>query len=99
MRRVRKNGVRRAVEMQLVPALGLVWANCVTVRLMLSRLDTGIDTETAVLRRDGGATDDPANPRATTHRRLHVLVAPHLPHGALRFHITDDGIVGVASRV
>ena len=79
-----------------MPTLGLAWANCVSMRLMLSRTDLPSSNSELPAAGAGLAADDPANPAATTERRLYVLMAPHLPHASQRFCITADGVVGVA---
>jgi hypothetical protein len=75
---------------QLAPALGLAWANSVSVRLMLARTDGPLSDGPALVVGDGAAA------AAEVDRRLYVLGAPHLPHGAQRFRITNDGVEGLA---
>jgi len=70
----------------------LAWANCVTVRLMLSR------TDPALAGGEVAAVDLDGRPTAAPDRRMHVVVAPHLPHSSQAFEITADGVHGIAGR-
>jgi len=72
---------------RVVPALGLMWANCVNTRLFLTRhakrrtnsvIDAGDKTD--------GASSDPVA------RRFHVVYAPHLPAASADFRIDADGV-------
>jgi len=70
----------------------LAWANCVTVRLMLSR------TDPALTGREVAAVDVEGRPTTAPDRRMHVVVAPHLPHSSQAFEVTADGVQGIAGR-
>ena len=70
----------------------MAWANCVTVRLMLSR------TDPALAGGEVAAVDLDGRPTAAPDRRMHVVVAPHLPHSSQAFEITADGVHGIAGR-
>uniref|UniRef100_A0A672HIW8 RecA family profile 1 domain-containing protein n=2 Tax=Salarias fasciatus TaxID=181472 RepID=A0A672HIW8_SALFA len=64
----------------LSPALGLAWANQVTVRLMMRRLSGTVSA--------GGQSSAP--------RRLEVLFAPHLARGGRGCAVWREGVRGVA---
>jgi DNA-repair protein XRCC3 len=64
---------------RVMPALGLLWAHCVTTRLFLSRA-----TPAGAL----GVGD-------MVVRRLRVVFAPHLPPREAKFTVTAQGVRGV----
>jgi len=81
-----------------VPALGLSWANVVTVRLMLSRTEHYItvalhDSKTATTKQCHSSVT-PRTYQANV-RNLRVLFAPHLPNSICRFIVDEDGVKGL----
>lgn len=66
-------------ESSVSPALGLAWANQVTVRLMMRRL------KRMVFRGD----------QSSVLRRLEVVFAPHLPQDGRDAGIWKEGVQGV----
>ena len=78
-------GLRQGAN--VVPALGLVWANTVNVRLMLSRWSS-----------PGAHLDSSSEqPESAISREIEVIFAPHLPPSRCRFTITEMGVSGVAA--
>ena len=65
----------------VLPALGLSWANCVDVRIGVSRSGRGRGEDG-----DGGGVQ----------RAMEVLCAPHLPRRRVRFTVDERGVRGVA---
>lgn len=87
---------------EVVPALGLAWANCVNARLFLSRCSVG-DSATPALYRgppcaaaaaaasalgSGGAGPPPL-------RRIQVVFAPHLPQRECFYVVERTGVRGL----
>lgn len=69
---------------KVCPAMGLAWANCVNMRLFLSR-----SAEEAKANIDGCAK---------LERKLQVVFAPHLPEGSCEFVIRREGVFGVGTQ-
>eukprot|EP00053_Salpingoeca_punica_P007463 m.68115 g.68115 ORF g.68115 m.68115 type:complete len:650 (-) comp14162_c1_seq1:1952-3901(-) len=76
------SSLRGADGRQVVPALGLAWASCVNVRMMLSR--------TVDVAHGEALTATPIM------RFLDVVLAPHLPNACCQFAVEEGGVVGVA---
>ena len=66
----------------VLPALGLSWANCVDVRIGVSRSGRG---------RGGDGDGDGSG----VQRSMEVLFAPHLPRRRVRFTVDEGGVRGV----
>lgn len=71
----------------VVPALGLMWANCVNTRLFLTRHDVR------------GRASDREEGGDGVKRRLHVVYAPHLRETSVEFILRDDGVQDATSEV
>ncbi|PKA49457.1 DNA repair protein XRCC3 like [Apostasia shenzhenica] len=71
------------------PALGLAWANCVNMRLFLSRIAEEVP-EVARSENFSGA--------GSWRRRMQVVFAPHLPEASCEFAIRREGVFGVATQ-
>ncbi|KAJ8288947.1 hypothetical protein COCON_G00016060 [Conger conger] len=69
------------VDARVLPALGMVWANQVLVRLMLQRLEG--QSEAAGY---GGVP-----------RKLEVVFAPHLPRASCLCSVSEEGVKGLQS--
>ncbi|GMH16641.1 hypothetical protein Nepgr_018482 [Nepenthes gracilis] len=69
---------------RVCPALGLAWANCINVRLFLSRSEEEVGEE-RILVEDGG---DLVSRWARRH--IHVVFAPHLPTSSCQFEIFKE---------
>lgn len=77
---------------RVCPALGLAWANCVNLRLFLSRNEELIQEENSSVNAGDGDTHC-----KQTRRRIYVLFAPHLPESSTEFMIRREGVFGVDS--
>ncbi|GAB4853574.1 hypothetical protein Ancab_017765 [Ancistrocladus abbreviatus] len=75
---------------RVCPALGLAWANCVNVRLFLSRSEEVMGQERGLVDEGGG---DFVLRR--TRRYIHVVFAPHLPPSSCEFEIVREGVFGI----
>ncbi|CAG9461477.1 unnamed protein product [Pedinophyceae sp. YPF-701] len=75
------HGALRTSGRDVMPALGLAWANCVNQRIFLARLRSGLGADT------GGD--------ASVRREMSVLFSPTLPPRKLEFVIGRDGLRGV----
>lgn len=75
---------------RVCPALGLAWANCINVRLFLSRSEEEVGEERILVDEEGG---DVVSRRARRH--IHVVFAPHLPTSSCQFEIFKEGIFGI----
>lgn len=64
-------------------ALGLSWANCVNIRLFLSRDEEKVGEE------------DGCNVCTRTRRFISVVFAPHLPDSSCEFVVAKEGVSGV----
>ena len=71
---------------QVLPALGLSWANCVDVRLALSRRSGG--------RGAGGAAVGGVSDGSEVLREMEVIFAPHLPRRSMSLVVDADGVRG-----
>ena len=72
---------------QVLPALGLSWANCVDVRLAVSRRGGG--------RGGGGGSVSMVLDGSEVLREMDVVFAPHLPRRSMNFVVDADGVRGV----
>ena len=70
---------------QVLPALGLSWANCVDVRLAVSRRCRG----------RGGGGGSMVVDGSEVSREMEVVFAPHVPRQSLSFVVDADGVRGV----
>ncbi|GAB2224939.1 hypothetical protein Droror1_Dr00005720 [Drosera rotundifolia] len=91
--RVGNEEVLVSLGRRVCPALGLSWANCVNVRLFLSKSEVSVDDK-----KEGGFVDEDGGGRfirRCTRRRIHVVFAPHLPPSSCEFEIVREGVFGV----
>lgn len=83
-----------------IPALGLSWANAVTMRLMLSRTEhyvtVALHDSKATSTKQCDSSLTPTTYQANV-RNLRVLFAPHLPNSMCRFIVDEDGVKGLPS--
>ncbi|KAI0518795.1 hypothetical protein KFK09_006231 [Dendrobium nobile] len=70
---------------KVCPAMGLAWANCVNMRLFLSRSAA-----------EGNVVD--IDGCTMLERKLQVVFAPHLPEGSCKFVIQREGVFGVGNQ-
>ncbi|XP_046332299.2 DNA repair protein XRCC3-like isoform X1 [Haliotis rufescens] len=75
---------------QVLPALGLSWANHITCRLMLRRTHQKVAVQ--VQPASGGRRSDDIE---CAVRMLEVMFAPHLPPGACAFVVDHQGVSGL----
>ena len=79
---------------QAIPALGLVWADHVTCRLMMSKCQlcdvsvTTVDQTTLSHRTSHSVTSTAPN----SYRQVEVIFAPHLSQSVVPVYITNSGI-------
>lgn len=71
---------------KIAPALGISWANLVTVRLMLSR------TPHIVPNRSNSEHETSGTPV----RAMEVIFAPHLPNSICHYIVDEDGVKGIS---
>ncbi|KAK8967771.1 hypothetical protein KSP40_PGU005632 [Platanthera guangdongensis] len=69
---------------KVCPAMGLAWANCVNMRLFLSRT--------------AGDGNGDSGTGGSFGRKLQVVFAPHLPETSCEFMIRREGVFGVATQ-
>lgn len=69
----------RLVDCKVLPALGIIWANQVMVRLMLRRQEGCLKSEE----------------QTSATRKLEVVFAPHLPREFCLCGVWEEGIRGV----
>ncbi len=78
---------------ELVPALGLAWANCVNARLFLSRTEVTIANSywqnSCDLMRSGSV------PPSLPLRYMQVVFSPYLPQDTCLYVVTQTGLKGV----
>ncbi|KAK0130755.1 DNA repair protein XRCC3 [Merluccius polli] len=67
------------VDSKVLPALGMAWANLVTVRLMVTRLPGTVSMGT----------------QSSAPRRLEVVFAPHLARDTCAFGVWREGVRGL----
>ena len=75
---------------RIAPALGISWANLVTVRLMLSR------TQRAVNVPKSSITDKTVETYQSPIRAMEVTFAPHLPNTVCYYTIDEAGVKGLS---
>jgi len=71
---------------QVMPALGLSWANCVDVRLAVSRRGGA--------RGGAGGSGGMVLDGSEVLREMEVMFAPHLPRRSMKFVVDADGVRG-----
>ncbi|KAJ3151208.1 DNA repair protein xrcc3 [Geranomyces michiganensis] len=76
---------------QIAPTLGLAWANMVTTRIRMSRVDRY--PAIPALEQQGKAMDA-ETARTYVSRTLQVSFAPHLPASSCRYSVTSSGVAG-----
>lgn len=77
---------------ELVPALGLAWANCVNTRLFLSRTEVTIaDTYCQA----SNLLPSTTAPASLPLRYMQVVFSPCLPQGTCLYVVTQKGLRGV----
>lgn len=81
----------QSASVQKEAALGIVWANAVNTRLMLSR--TG---KRQVLDHNHGPSNSPIPEDKVLIRRAHLVFSCFAPPATLEFVITTDGVQGLA---
>ncbi|XP_057779863.1 DNA repair protein XRCC3 homolog [Salvia miltiorrhiza] len=80
----------RSSERNVIPALGLSWANCVNTRLMILKSNK-INCE------DGKSEASTSTKCSKTSRTLVVIFAPHLGPANCDIEINSDGVFGFNS--
>lgn len=79
---------------ELVPALGLAWANCVNTRLFLSRTEVAIPGPQC--HSNSSAVSVPEHiPYSVPLRYMQVVFSPCLPPDTCLFVVTQHGLQGV----
>ena len=77
---------------ELVPALGLAWANCINTRLFLSRTEVTIASSSC-------QTDGPQSATTSTVslplRYMQVVFSPCLPQETCLYLVTQSGLQGI----
>ncbi|PRW56306.1 DNA repair XRCC3-like protein [Chlorella sorokiniana] len=89
---------------EVVPALGLAWANCVNTRLFLSRCATFGGSEparyygapSAAAQAAAAAGDGAAGGSAPALRKLQIVFSPHLPQRECYYVVEATGVRGLA---
>jgi len=79
------------------PALGIVWSNLVTVRLMLHRTNERVTVAHHLLGEPRLEETQAVTGRKTYEasvRLLESVFAPHLPNAICRYIICEDGVQG-----
>ncbi|KAJ3181705.1 DNA repair protein xrcc3 [Geranomyces variabilis] len=79
---------------QTAPTLGLAWANMVTTRVRMSRVDR-YPAAAGSLNQQGKPMDA-ETASLYVSRTLQVGFAPHLPASSCRYSVTSRGVVGLA---
>ncbi|XP_076464166.1 DNA repair protein XRCC3-like [Babylonia areolata] len=81
---------------QSIPALGLVWADHVTCRLLMSRREDALSSSSTLCgayhSKEGPTTIDQAQMALTSKRQLEVVFAPHLAPTVVPLVISRKGI-------
>lgn len=81
---------------ELVPALGLAWANCVNTRLFLSRTEVAIPGPQC--QANSSAVSVPEHiPYSVPLRYMQVVFSPCLPPETCLFVVTQHGLQGVSN--
>ena len=88
------SGAREGAERvrQSVPALGLVWADHVTCRLLLSRREDARAPSPQQGVQGWGENKAERDHEPVSRRQLEVVFAPHLPQAVVPLVITRSGI-------
>jgi len=83
---------------KLLPALGLIWSNCVNTRIALGRTKIMIEPESNLnqVGDDGGGTTAVSNSNSTKTilRTMQIVLSPYLPNSSCHFIIDGDGVRG-----
>ena len=90
---------------EVVPALGLAWANCVNTRLFLSRCAAAGGSQparyygapSAAAQAAAAAGDAAAGGAAPALRKLQVVFSPHLPQRECYYVVEATGVRGLAA--
>lgn len=78
---------------ELVPALGLAWANCVNTRLFLSRTEAAVTSPQC--QSNNAAFSAPEQAYSMPIRYMQVVFSPCLPPDTCLFVVTQHGLQGV----
>lgn len=78
---------------ELVPALGLAWANCVNARLFLSR--TEVTIASSYWQNSCDAARSGSAPPSLPLRYMQVVFSPCLPQDTCLYVVTQTGVKGV----
>ncbi len=78
---------------ELVPALGLAWANCVNARLFLSR--TEVTIASSYWQNSCDVTRSGSAPPSLPLRYMQVVFSPCLPQDTCLYVVTQTGLKGV----
>lgn len=73
---------------KIAPALGISWANLVTMRLMLARTSHTVDMNQTVDDSNSKSYQSPV-------RTMEILFAPSLPNTLCRYIIDQEGVRGL----
>lgn len=76
---------------ELVPALGLAWANCINSRIFLSKTDYAVSTSCLQQSAQGSLPQ----PATLPLRCMQVVFSPCLPQDSCFFVVTQHGLEGV----
>ena len=79
---------------ELVPALGLAWANCVNARLFLSRTEVTIASPQCQMSSSAHSIPEKA-PYRVPLRYMQVVFSPCLPPDTCLFVVTQNGLQGI----
>jgi DNA-repair protein XRCC3 len=85
---------------KVIPALGLTWSNCINVRVLLERTKETVSFSSASNNKTTNNNNNKTSKRQKISekgteavvRKLHVILAPHLPNNSSRFFVDDEGV-------
>ena len=87
-------------DREVIPALGLAWANCINTRIFLSRLGhvpwpSFLHAARPNPAPEAAAADPDAAQNGLLLRSLQVVFSPHLPQAGAFYVVLQSGVVGV----
>lgn len=77
---------------ELVPALGLAWANCVNTRIFLSKTDFAVSTHCLAQAQQDRSIPQPAT---LPLRCMQVVFSPCLPQDSCLYVVSQGGLEGI----
>jgi len=78
---------------KVIPTLGLTWSNCVNTRIMIGKTNKKIIPPP--LQINDGPDMKKHKVNEVTLRKMHIILASHLPNSSCSFIVEEDGVRGI----